>query len=170
MKTLLVSACLLGVRCKYSGGDNLCPRVAALREQYQLIPVCPEQLGGLPTPRAPAERQGDRVMTKDGQDAGYCVEVAPTGFGGGVDTMVGIGVDGTITGISIISASSETPGLGANSTKPEFQEQFAGQPADGTVAVEKDGGSIVALTGATITSRAVSEGVNAAVKFAAEQG
>ena len=95
---------------------------------------------------------------------------AATGFGGGVDTMVGIGVDGTITGISIISASSETPGLGANSTKPEFQEQFAGQPADGTVAVEKDGGSIVALTGATITSRAVSEGVNAAVKFAAEQG
>ena len=68
MKTLLVSACLLGVRCKYSGGDNLCPQVAALREQYQLIPVCPEQLGGLPTPRAPAERQGDRVMTKDGRD------------------------------------------------------------------------------------------------------
>lgn len=109
-------------------------------------------------------------MTKDGQDAGYCVEVGPTGFGGAVDTMVGISTDGKITGISVISAASETPGLGARSTEEEFQAQFKDQPADGTVAVEKDGGSIVALTGATITSRAVSEGVNAAAKFAAEQG
>ncbi len=68
MKTLLVSACLLGVRCKYSGGDNLCPQVAALRQQYRLIPVCPEQLGGLPTPRPPAERQGDQIITQDGRD------------------------------------------------------------------------------------------------------
>lgn len=68
MKTLLVSACLLGASCKYSGGDNYCPQVAALRERFQLIPVCPEQLGGLPTPRPPAELQGDRVVTKEGQD------------------------------------------------------------------------------------------------------
>ena len=108
-------------------------------------------------------------MTKDGADAGYCVEVGPTGFGGAVDTMVGIDTEGNVTGISVISASSETPGLGANSTKPEFQEQFAGQ-VGADVAVEKDGGSIVALTGATITSRAVSEGVVAAAAFAAEQG
>ena len=68
MKTLLVSACLLGVRCKYSGGDNLCPQVAALRERFQLIPVCPEQLGGLPTPRCPAERLGGKIVTEDGRD------------------------------------------------------------------------------------------------------
>ena len=68
MKTLLVSACLLGAACKYSGGDNYCPQVAALRERCHLIPVCPEQLGGLPTPRPPAELQGDRVCTKDGRD------------------------------------------------------------------------------------------------------
>ena len=55
-------------------------------------------------------------MTKDGADAGYCVEVGPTGFGGAVDTMVGIDSDGKVTGISVISASSETPGLGARST------------------------------------------------------
>ncbi len=108
-------------------------------------------------------------MTKDGADAGYCVEVGPTGFGGAVDTMVGIDTEGNVTGISVISASSETPGLGANSTTPEFQDQFAGQVGTET-AVEKDGGSIVALTGATITSRAVSEGVVAAAMFAAEQG
>lgn len=107
-------------------------------------------------------------MTKDGADAGYCVEVGPTGFGGAVDTMVGIDSDGKVTGISVISASSETPGLGARSTEPEFQAQFAGQVGT-EVAVAKDGGSIDALTGATITSRAVSEGVVAAAQFAAEQ-
>ena len=108
-------------------------------------------------------------MTKDGADAGYCVEVGPTGFGGAVDTMVGIDSDGKVTGISVISASSETPGLGARSTEPEFQAQFAGQVGT-EVAVAKDGGSIDALTGATSTSRAVSEGVVAAAQFAAEQG
>ena len=108
-------------------------------------------------------------MTKDGADAGYCVEVGPTGFGGAVDTMVGIDSDGKVTGISVISASSETPGLGARSTEPEFQAQFAGQVGT-EVAVAKDGGSIDALTGATITSRAVSEGVVAAAQFGAEQG
>lgn len=108
-------------------------------------------------------------MTKDGADAGYCVEVGPTGFGGAVDTMVGIDSDGKVTGISVISASSETPGLGARSTEPEFQAQFAGQVGT-EVVVAKDGGSIDALTGATITSRAVSEGVVAAAQFAAEQG
>lgn len=68
MKSILVSACLLGAACKYSGGDNFCPKVAALVKDYHLVPVCPEQLGGLPTPRTPAERQGNRVITKDGQD------------------------------------------------------------------------------------------------------
>ena len=68
MKPILISACLLGVACKYSGGDNLCPKVAALVEDHYLVPVCPEQLGGLPTPRTPAERQGNRVIAKDGRD------------------------------------------------------------------------------------------------------
>lgn len=68
MKPILVSACLLGAACKYSGGDNLCPQVAAMAQDHALVPVCPEQLGGLPTPRTPSERQGDRVVTKDGRD------------------------------------------------------------------------------------------------------
>ena len=68
MKPILVSACLLGAACKHSGGDNFCPKVAALAETYPLVPVCPEQLGGLPTPRTPAERQGSRVIAKDGRD------------------------------------------------------------------------------------------------------
>ena len=100
-------------------------------------------------------------------DAGYVVQVAPSGFGGNLDIMVGVGTDGTCTGVSIIS-HSETSGLGANATKPAFRDQFVGK--SGTVAVEKDGGDIVALTGATITSRAVSEGVTAALEAAGSMG
>lgn len=65
---LLVSACLLGENCKYNNGNNYTPAVEALRERFEVIPVCPEQLGGLPTPRTPSERVGDKVLTRDGQD------------------------------------------------------------------------------------------------------
>ena len=68
METMLVSACLLGLNCKYSGGSNLCPAVAALRAHIHLVPICPEQLGGLPTPRPPAECQGNQVLNREGRD------------------------------------------------------------------------------------------------------
>ena len=66
----LISACLLGAECKYSGGSNALPEdtLAALREKYELIPVCPECYGGLTTPRAPSERRGDKVVSKTGAD------------------------------------------------------------------------------------------------------
>ena len=60
---ILVSACLLGVPCRYDGSGAADARVLALAKRYHLIPVCPEQLGGLPTPRPPAERVGERVLT-----------------------------------------------------------------------------------------------------------
>ena len=65
---ILVSACLLGVRCRYDGGGILLPDIGALLDRCEWIPVCPEQLGGLPTPRAPSERRGDRVVTRDGAE------------------------------------------------------------------------------------------------------
>lgn len=65
---LLVSACLLGENCKYSGGNNYDPAAEALRERFDLVPVCPEQLGGLPTPRAPSERVGEKVLSREGAD------------------------------------------------------------------------------------------------------
>ena len=70
MECLLISACLLGFECKYSGGSNAldAAALAALRERFRLIPVCPESAGGLPTPRAPSERQGEKVVSKLGQD------------------------------------------------------------------------------------------------------
>ena len=70
MKALLISRCLLGDACRYDGKSRPLPAetLRALRERYTLIPVCPEVLGGLPTPRTPSERQGSRVVMKTGAD------------------------------------------------------------------------------------------------------
>ena len=65
---MLISACLLGVECRYDGSGQMLSTLEALMERYELIPVCPEQLGGLPTPRTPAERQGSRVVNREGKD------------------------------------------------------------------------------------------------------
>lgn len=66
--TILVSACLLGCPCRYDGAAKADPRVLALMERHTLIPVCPEQLGGLPTPRLPSERREGGVFDRGGKD------------------------------------------------------------------------------------------------------
>ena len=63
---VVVSACLLGENCKYSGGNNLDPRVTEFLREHEAIPVCPEVLGGLPVPRVPAEIVDGVVMERDG--------------------------------------------------------------------------------------------------------
>ena len=68
MKSIAVSNCLLGYPCRYDGKGIPCVDVIALKDKYNLIPVCPEELGGLPTPRIPAEIVGDRVIRRDGTD------------------------------------------------------------------------------------------------------
>ena len=70
MKKLLISSCLLGNDCKYSGGNNRLDdaALAALRAKYDLVPVCPETAGGLPIPREPSERVGERVLSRSGRD------------------------------------------------------------------------------------------------------
>ena len=70
MENLLVSACLLGFECKYSGGSNKLSdeEIAKLKNEYRLIPVCPETAGGLPVPRDPSERLGDKVVSSKGRD------------------------------------------------------------------------------------------------------
>ena len=66
---ILISACLLGARCRYDGVSKLQRWISDLAERHILVPVCPEQLGGLPTPRPPAERLPDgRVVTREGKD------------------------------------------------------------------------------------------------------
>ena len=67
---VLISACLLGLACRYDGQSKTYSAVEALRKEadIHLIPFCPEQGGGLATPRDPAERQGDAVRTQSGRD------------------------------------------------------------------------------------------------------
>ncbi len=65
---ILVSACLLGLSCRYDGASRPCEAVLALGEKHTLIPFCPECYGGLATPRVPAEIAGNRVINKEGLD------------------------------------------------------------------------------------------------------
>jgi len=106
------------------------------------------------------------VQTVYKGEKGYAVQVAPVGFDGAITMMVGIDFEGKVLGISIID-QSETAGLGAvcaatTSAGENFRNQFIGM--SGTLAVEKDGGEVDSITSATITSRAVTAGVNAALR------
>ena len=103
---------------------------------------------------------------------GYAVEVGPSGFDNTITMMVGIDNDGAVLGISIID-HSETAGLGAvaaatTAAGEAFRAQFQG--LTGTIAVTKDGGQVDAITSATITSRAVCSGVNAAMAVVEAMG
>lgn len=111
-----------------------------------------------------ADMEGITAAYRAG-DAGFVVRVSASGFGGAIDMMVGVSTDGRVTGVSIIS-HSETASLGANCTREDFRQQYL--DAAGSLAVTKDGGTIEALTGATVTSRAVTDGVNLALQFVQE--
>lgn len=65
---ILISACLLGIRCRYDGAGKFDPCIKQLLDRHHLIPVCPEIYGGLSTPRDPSERAGDKVLNKKGRD------------------------------------------------------------------------------------------------------
>jgi len=64
----LCSACLLGAKCRYDGKSMANDKVIALAKKEILIPICPEQLGGLPTPRIPSEQRRGKVFNKEGKD------------------------------------------------------------------------------------------------------
>ena len=105
-------------------------------------------------------------------DTGYAIQVAPMGFNGPIDMMVGVDKEGNVLAISIIS-QTETAGLGAvaaeKTSKGEgFRGQFAGM--SGVLAVDKDGGEVDSISSATITSRAVVTGINAALECARKLG
>lgn len=96
------------------------------------------------------------VMT-DGDLLGYAASVAPTGFGGAMDIMVGVGADGSVVGIKIVS-HSETPGLGSRVNSDSFLSQYRG--LSGVLTVGRD---VDAITGSTISSKAVTKGINSAL-------
>lgn len=76
MSKIIVSACLLGENCKYNGGNNYDPRVAALCEGREVIPVCPEVLAGLGIPRIPIEILGGKVIRRDGAEVDAAIRTA----------------------------------------------------------------------------------------------
>ena len=114
----------------------------------------------------------DLVSKVYASETGYAVQVTPGGFDNTITMMVGVDKAGKVLGISIIS-HTETAGLGAVAAAgtpagEAFRGEFVG--ASGSVAVTKDGGTVDSITGATITSRAVCAGVNAALECVAQMG
>ncbi|WP_035288893.1 RnfABCDGE type electron transport complex subunit G [Clostridium sp. KNHs214] len=105
---------------------------------------------------------------KNGKTVGYAMKLNTKGYGGNIELMVGISTDGKVQGIKVLS-QSETPGLGANSQKPAFYGQYKGKSIEKELQVTKASSAkdneIQAITGATITSKAITRGVNDAVNF-----
>lgn len=114
--------------------------------------------------------EGNELVTEvySAGDVGMVVLCEPNGYGGAISMVVGIDAQGKVTGVDI-TGQSETPGLGANCVNDEFRSQYVGK--SGEVKVVKNASKedeIDAISSATITSKAVTSGVNAAIKAAAE--
>lgn len=115
-----------------------------------------------------------RALNESGEVIGYAIPVAAKGYGGDVSVMVGISLEGEtdlgkVTGVEVLS-HSETPGLGANATSESFLSEYEQAITASGFAVTKDGsggsdGKIDAITGATITSNAVTNAVNEAIEI-----
>lgn len=150
-------------------------RIALLAEQAQteaMQAVLPQAEAFEPYKGEVAEPVRAIYIGKaNGVDAGYCVSVAPLGYGGEIAMMVGISTDGMVTGVEITSMN-ETPGLGAKASEADFKAQYNG--ISSTASVIKSGepkeNEVVAISGATITSRAVTEGVNQALQAIGGEG
>ncbi|MCX7614900.1 MAG: RnfABCDGE type electron transport complex subunit G [Clostridiales bacterium] len=101
---------------------------------------------------------------KGGEVVGWCVKASPNGYGGTIELMVGISKDKAVTGVSIISLS-ETPGLGAKASEKSFIDQYVSKtgPLNVVKGSAADQNDILAISGATITSKAVTSGVQAAL-------
>ncbi len=106
-----------------------------------------------------------------GNIIGYTVKAVPKGYGGSMDIIVGVDIDGSLQGVRV-GNNSETPGLGKKAETPKFQEQYIGKTWEGSIDVIKNGtpkdNEIAAISGATVTSGAVTDGVNQALQAVKE--
>ena len=155
----VVAAALAGVN---SVTKPIIDQLNAEKTQKAIEAVLP---GGFDEELQSFDNQGGLVSKVYKGENGYALEVLPSGFDNTITMMVGVGNDGKVLGISVVS-HTETAGLGAvaaaqTSAGEAFRAQFVGK--SGAVAVSKDGGELDAITGATITSRAICVGVNAAL-------
>ena len=162
----VVAAALAGVN---SITKPVIDQLNAEKTQKAIETVLP---GGFDEELANFDNQGGLVSKVYKGANGYALEVLPSGFDNTITMMVGVDTEGKVLGISIVS-HTETAGLGAvaaaqTSAGEAFRGQFVGQ--SGSVGVTKDGGTLDAITGATITSRAICVGVNAALACVAGLG
>ncbi len=140
--------------------EQTAARQAVLKEatEFELIAEKPEN--DIPVAAVYAGKN-------DSQFVGYCVNVQPIGYGGVIDMMVGIQADGTVESVKIITMS-ETAGLGSKAQDETFLQQYAGKNDVDAFSVIKNGtpeqNEIVAVSGATVTSKAVTAGVNEALR------
>ena len=109
---------------------------------------------------------------KDGETIGCIFTVDTKGYGGTISVMTAVNMDGTVAAIEILDASNETPGLGQNVTKPDWVKQFS-KLKNGIAVIKggtaiSDNNEINAVTGATISSKAVTSAVNTALDYASE--
>lgn len=118
MKTILVSACLLGENCKYSGGNNYDQAVCDFVQGQKVVPVCPEVLGGLPTPRCPAEIVDGIVMNKEG----VCVDEA---FRAGAQKALAIAKENHVD-LAVLQSRSPSCGV-----KEIYDGTFSGRKIPG---------------------------------------
>lgn len=121
--TILVSACLLGENCKYNGGSNRNERVLRYVSGHEIIPVCPEMLGGLPSPRKPVEWRDGHAVTRDGDDW-------TENFRRGVACALEL-IDGKHIDLAILQSRSPTCGV-----KQVYDGTFTGRkiPGQGVLA------------------------------------
>ncbi len=110
-----------------------------------------------------------RAYGPEGGPAGIVAAVAPAGYGGPIAAMIGVGSDGEVKAVRVLG-QTETPGLGTKVTREEFLKAYSGARTGETLAVDKDGGRIAAVAGATISSRAVTRAVNIALALAKRAG
>lgn len=98
-------------------------------------------------------------LDKEGKEVGVVIKVSPRGYAGPINTTIGIKDDDTVSSVAINKLDqTETPGLGTKITKDSFKNQFKGKKGE-SIKLKKDGGTIDAITAATISSRAVANGV-----------
>lgn len=179
MVVCIVAAALLGFTNDFTK-DKIAMQIALANDEArkQVLPTAEtfEKIDDANLSELKNKADFDTVLEiyeakKAGTTIGYAMKVGPKGYAGPVEIMVGVDTNGVIQGIKV-GTNTETPGLGKNAENPTFQKQFKDKSWDTEIKVIKNGtpkdDEIVALSGATITSRAVTNGVNQAAKAAKE--
>ena len=143
------------------------PMIAEVQEKKKTAAISAEVMPGFSGTLTLVNYTGSdknvRSVQKAGED-GFIVEVsAPGSFSGVLTLMVGVDNDKSVTGVSVLE-SQESPGFGSKASDPEIRAQFVGKTAE-TVKLVKDGGELDGISGATITTKAVTKAVNGGLFF-----